>query len=264
VPRLTDPAAIRALLETDRPWAAYALGDLTPGFAEYAEWLAEGEGNGPASGEGQALALLYRAFEVPVLFTLGDPQSAAHLLDEIKNEPKMYLSIRPEILPLVKARWRVEQEAAMWRMIVTPGTFQPVSTEGAVRLSLGNLPALRRLYADGQPSGEVPDFFNPEMLARGVFFGIYEGEELMTSAGTHLVAPAESVGAVGNVYTRRDRRGRGLAARVTSAVTAALLEMRLRTVALNVNQRNAPAIRVYDGLGYRRYCPFYEGVAIRH
>ncbi|MBF8284938.1 MAG: N-acetyltransferase protein, partial [Anaerolineales bacterium] len=58
-----------------------------------------------------------------------------------------------------------------------------------------------------------------------------------------------------------DRRGRGLAARVTSAVTAALLEMRLRTVALNVNQHNAPAVRVYERLGYERYCAFHEGVA---
>ena len=261
VPRLTDPDAIRALLETDRPWAAYALGDLAPGFAEYAEWLADRDGNGQASGEGQALALLYRAFETPVFFTLGDPPSVARLLDEIKNERRIYLSIRPEILPLVKARWRVEHETDMWRMIVTPGTFRPASTEGAGRLSLRDLPALRRLYADGEPTGEIPDFFSPEMLARGVFFGIYEDEELIASAGTHLVAPAESVGAVGNVYTRRDRRGRGLAARVTSAVTAALVEMRLRTIALNVNQQNALAARVYERLGYERYCAFHEGVA---
>jgi RimJ/RimL family protein N-acetyltransferase len=262
VPRLTDPAAIRSLLETDRPWAAYALGDLAPGFAEYAEWLAEREGHGQASGGGPALALLYRAFETPVLVTLGDPQSVARLLDEIKNEPKMYLSIRPEILPLVKARWRVVQETAMWRMIVTPEAFRPASTAGVVRLSVADLPALHRLYADGALSGQAPDFFNAEMLTQGVFFGIYEGEELIASAGTHLVVPVESVAAVGNVYTRRDRRGQGLAARAASAVTAALLEMRLRTVALNVSQRNIPAIRVYERLGYTRYCPFYEGVAI--
>ncbi len=261
VPRLTDPTAIRAFLETDRPWAAYALGDLAPGFAEDAEWFAEREGVGQGSSEGQALALLYRGFETPVLFTLGVPQSLARLLDEIKTEPKVYLSIRPEVMPLVKARWRVEHEAAMWRMIVTPETFRPASSEGAGRLGLGDLPALRRLYADGEPAGEVPDFFNAEMLARGVFFGIYEDEELIASAGTHVVAPAESVGAVGNVYTRRDRRGRGLATRVTSAVTATLLELRLRTVALNVNQFNAGAVRVYEGLGYTRYCPFHEGVA---
>jgi len=251
VPRLTDLAAVRARLETARPWAAYALGDLAPGFAEYSEWFSEG----------QALALLYRAFETPVLFTLGDPHAIDRLLDEIQHEPKMVLSIRPEILPFVKARWRVEHETAMWRMIVDPAGFRPALTEGVVRLGLADLPALRRLYADGEAAGEVPDFFNPEMLARGVFFGIYEDEELIASAGTHLVALAESVGAVGNVYTRRDRRGHGLAARVTGAVTAELLEMRLRTVALNVNQRNDSAIRVYERLGYERYCAFYEGVA---
>jgi predicted GNAT family acetyltransferase len=71
------------------------------------------------------------------------------------------------------------------------------------------------------------------------------------------------VGAIGNVYTRRDRRGRGLASFVTGAVTAELLRLGLRTVALNVNQRNAAAIRVYEQLGFTRYCAFYEGVAVR-
>jgi ribosomal protein S18 acetylase RimI-like enzyme len=255
VPRLVDPAAIRALLEADRPWSVYALGDLAPGFAEHSEWR--------CADDEPALILLYRAFETPVLFALGDPLFISPLLDEIRGEPRMYLSIRPEILPLVSTHWRVENETAMWRMIVTPETFRPVEMEGVVRLGPGDLSALRRLYADGEPSGEAPDFFSPDMLARGVFFGIFEGSELMASAGTHLVAPSESVGAVGNVYTRRDRRGRGLAARLTSAVTAALLEMRLRTVALNVNQRNAAAVRVYEGLGYERHSQFYEGLAIR-
>ncbi len=77
--------------------------------------------------------------------------------------------------------------------------------------------------------------------------------------------PALGVAAVGNVYTRRDRRGRGLAARVTSAVTAHLLrhDPPLSTVALNVNQHNAAALRVYAGLGYERYCGFHEGLARR-
>jgi predicted GNAT family acetyltransferase len=39
--------------------------------------------------------------------------------------------------------------------------------------------------------------------------------------------------------------------------------MNLRTVALNVNQRNAAAVHVYERLGYARYCPFYEGIALK-
>src|SRR3989304_9759092 len=131
----------------------------------------------------------------------------------------MYLSIRPEILPLIKKRWRVEHETAMWRMTVTAANFRPASGHGVVKLGPADLPALRELYADGRPAGEVPDFFNPEMVDLGVFYGIREGEGVIAAAGTHLVAPSESVGAVGNVYTRRDRRGRGLAAPATGAGT---------------------------------------------
>jgi predicted GNAT family acetyltransferase len=39
--------------------------------------------------------------------------------------------------------------------------------------------------------------------------------------------------------------------------------MKLRTIALNVSQRNAAAIRVYEQVGFARYCGFYEGVAER-
>jgi ribosomal protein S18 acetylase RimI-like enzyme len=253
MPRLTNLPRIRALLETDRVWAIYALGDLAPGFFEYCEWYAAEA----------ALALLYRKFEIPVVLTVGEPAALAPLLDEIRDERKMYLSIQTGVLPLIKQRWTVEHETAMWRMTVTAADFRPAAGPGAARLRPGDVPALQRLYADGEAAGEVPDFFSPEMVAQGVFYGLREGEELAAAAGTHLVAAAEGVGAVGNVYTRRDRRGRGLAARVTSAVTAELLGMNLRTVALNVNQRNDTAVHIYEKLGYARYCPFYEGIALK-
>ncbi len=216
-----------------------------------------------AAGDERAIVLLYRAFETPVIFALGQAEAVDAILDEIKDERKMYLSIRPEILPLIKKRWRVEGETAMWRMTVDGESFWPTPRDGVARLGPKDLPALRELYDDGRPTGEVPDFFTPEMVENGVFYGLREGGALVAAAGTHLVAPSEGVGAVGNVYTRRDRRGRGLAARVTSAVTTELLDMHLRTIALNVNQKNAAAIRVYEKLGYTCYCPFYEGLAVR-
>jgi len=258
VPHLTDATLIRAILETDRNWAAYALGDLAPGFVEHAEWYRGGDTTHPA------LLLLYRLFTEPVLFSLGEAADVAQLLTEIKTEPALYLSIRPEILPLIKARYTVQHEAAMWRMILNPARFQvPPNTE-CTRLDLSHLPALRALYTDGQATGEVPDFFDELMLENGVFYGAYDEHGiLLASAGTHLVAPHESVAAVGNVYTRRDQRGRGLARRVTGAVVADLLRgtPTLRTVALNVNQQNLAALTVYEHLGFERYCQFYEGLA---
>jgi RimJ/RimL family protein N-acetyltransferase len=256
VPPTRDPDEIRALLETDRPWTAYALGDLAPGYFEHCDWFRTDD-------DEPAVALLYRAFSTPILFTLGQPGSVRVLLQELGDPPTMFLSIRPEILPLIKARYTVRDETPTWRMLLESANYRPPPSGDAVRLGPADLQALQRLYADGEPAGEASDFFSASMLEQGVFFGIREGEALVAAAGTHLVVPSEGVGAIGNVYTRRDRRGQRLAACATSAVTTELLRMNLRTVVLNVHHRNTAAARVYERLGFVRYCAFFEGLAER-
>jgi GNAT superfamily N-acetyltransferase len=254
MPLLNNQADVRALLETDRAWSVYALGDLAPGLFEQCEW------HRPAD-ETSALVLVCRIFAPPVLFALGTPAAVRPLLDEIANEPELYLHIRPEILPLLQERYEVYHEKTMWRMVLPPGKFRPAGCPGAVGLTTADLPALEGLYSDGAAAGESPDFFSPSMVADGVFYGVYEGNDLVAAAGTHLAVPTEGIGCVGNIYTRRDRRGRGLAAGLTSAVTRELLDMGVRTVALNVYERNASAIRVYERLGFVGHCFFKEGFA---
>ena len=246
-------------LASDPAWCVYALGDRAPHLAPHCEWHVESSGP-------PAVLLLFRAFEIPVLFTHGEPAAVAPLLDEIVHEPALYLSIRPAILPLIRARWRVASEAPMWRMTLAPEDFAPATLQPSlapVRLGLEHLPHLETLFADGAATGEAPDFFAPYMVEQGAFYGLFEGSGLIAAAGTHLIAPAQGVAAVGNVYTRRDRRGRGLAALVTSAVAAELLAHQppLGVIALNVNQSNLAAQRVYRRLGFRTYCDFYEGLA---
>jgi ribosomal protein S18 acetylase RimI-like enzyme len=256
MPQITDPTEIRAILETERCWAVYALGDLAPKHFKYATWFRP-------PGEAKALALLYRAFAVPVLLTVGVRQDLYPLLEEISKEPELYLSVRPDGLSLIEERYTVCPKKPMWRMILDPTRYQPAFHEGTVRLGSADFQAVQHLYADGESTGQAPDFFSPEMLSEGAFYGIWEAKDLIAAAGTHLVVPAEGVAAIGNIYTRRDRRGRGLARRVTSAVTAELLHQKLPTIALNVSQQNHAAIRVYERLGFAVYCAFYEGVATR-
>ena len=264
MPLLHDHVRVRAILETDRAWAVYALGDLAPEHAAACAWH--------VTPDERALILVYRGFEPPVLFGLGRPDDLAPLLDEVA-EPRLYLLVRPDALPLLQARGAVTHVQAMWRMVLAPtygaaltydvaltyDAAPPVQAEAAV-LSAADLPALEALYADGAATGEAPDFFDRAQVARGVFYGVWEAGALTAAAGTHLVAPAFGVGAVGNVYVRRDRRGRGLGAAVAGAVTAALARQGLPTIALNVNQANAPALRLYERLGYERAGAFYEGV----
>ena len=256
MPPETDRAAIRARLSADRAWAVYALGDLAPGLFEHTTWH--------TARSGDALLMLFGAFETPVLFAQGMPAGVEPLLAEITHRPRLNLSIRPEILPLIQARYVVSHETPMWRMVLDPARF-PGHPSHAVRLSVADYPALLRLHADGESTCEAPDFFSPYMVEQGIFYGIFEGERLVATAGTHLVAPGEGVAAVGNVYTRRDRRGQGLASQVTGSVTAELLRHMPpgAVIALNVRQDNAPALSVYQRLGYTHYCRFYEGVAER-
>ncbi len=108
-------------------------------------------------------------------------------------------------------------------------------------------------------TGESPDFFYASMVTDGVFFGVYQGDELIAAAGTHLVSRDESAAAIGNVYVRRDRRGRGLGRAVTAAVLHELAG--IATVGLNVRADNDAAIRVYQSLGFVRHCDFREALA---
>lgn len=254
MPRLYDRDEIRERLEHDRPWAAYALGDLSPGYFHASEWY------GPA-GHPDAVALLYRATDTPVLVTCGDPEGVAVALDELPPEPRMTLSIRPEVLPHLQGRWTTARTALMWRMLLPPDAQVLPCVQHTRRIGPDDLPDLLELFRDGRETGEEPDFFAPSMLADGTYYGAWKGERLIAAAGTHLVAPTMGIAALGNVYTRRECRGQGHGRAVTAAVVAELRRQSVPIIVLNVRQRNAAALRVYESLGFRRYCPFYEGLA---
>ncbi len=259
MPSVCDPSSIRRLLETDRAWAVYALGDLSPPLFGHCDWFCTAEG-------GPALVLLCRAFATPVLFALGEAPLVASLLDEMGEPRMLYLHVRPEIVPRIRGRYRLTQEKPMWRMVLGE-KHRPLATsekadEKAARLGPTDLAALQQLYADGDAAEEAPDFFAPWMVEEGVYFGVGEGDRLIAAAGTHLVVPAEGVATIGNVYTRRDRRGRGLGEAVMRAVASELLHLNVPTIALNVEQRNASAIRLYERLGFVRYCAFHEALAV--
>ena len=205
--------------------------------------------------------LIYNAFHPPVLFALGAVSDLMPLLPEIADQPEFYLSVRPEMAAgLQGAGYQLSAEKRMWRMLLDARHYAPLQ-HGAVRLRPADADALRQLYEDGEAGGEASTFFGAGMLRHGVFFGIREGAALIAAAGTHVVANDEGVAAIGSVYTRRDRRGRGCARRTTAAVTAELLRRGLHTIALNVREDNAAALRAYEFLGFRRYCEFREAIA---
>jgi GNAT superfamily N-acetyltransferase len=252
--KLTDLQRIRSALGRDRAWSAYAIGDLDPQRLPDCSWHA------PA-GDPDTLVLLYRGFTPPILFATGDPARLAPLFEEL-DAPAVSLHLLPEAVDALEPAYIATETRRMWRMAVDVASFRPaVAADDAAALDLSHAAAVAALFADARESGEEPPFYRPSMLADGAFRGIWEGADLVAVAGAHLFAPALGVCTIGNVYTRRDRRRRGLAARVTSAVVRHALSVSIPTIVLNVSQANDAARRVYEQLGFRVHCAFVEGEA---
>lgn len=246
MPRLTDQTAIRAILRRDPGWGVYALGDLVPAMFAKTQWFVPD------------LTLVLHDFGTSILFAVGTA-SIREALDHVRWP--VHLQLRQDALDEVARYAVIESQCQMWRM----GWEGPreggrhADATAAVRLGAADVPALLKLYADGEATGESPDFFYPSMVSSGVFFGVYEGDALVAAAGTHLFAPEERAVAIGNIYTMRAHRGRGLGRVVTSAVLAAVKD--IETVGLNVRAGNHAAMSLYESLGFVRHCQFYEGLA---
>jgi len=246
--QLRDKAEILARLQSDRLYAAYAIGDLEPAFFRQCRWWLAEEGGR------WALILLFRGLQPPALFCMGEPEGVAAALDRARLPKLVYLTARAAHWPMVEAHYRLRFVHRMLRMVVDGRSFRPAAHEAAFRLRMSDLDALRALYRHGGG-----DAFAPYQLQRGVFYGLAVNGELVSVAGTHLVSPTYGLAALGNVFTHPAHRGHGYATICTSAVTEALLAEGLEVV-LNVNETNELAVHLYRRLGYRTYCRFLEGI----
>ena len=245
MPRLFDKKTIRGILRRDPGWCVYALGDLSPEMFPKTEWFTPD------------LTLVLKDYETSILFAMG-AGSVREALNAVTWP--VHLQVQQDALDAIAQHAAVDNHKEMRRMIWRERRDYS-RDDRARRLSDADVDALQALYADGEVTGESPDFFYPAMVNRGVFFGVYEDDGLVAAAGTHLVSRDEGAAAIGNIYVRRDRRGRGLGRIVTSAVMQVLADV--DTVGLNVRADNAPAIDLYESLGFFTHCRFFEALATR-
>jgi ribosomal protein S18 acetylase RimI-like enzyme len=244
--RLTDKFEIRRHLNTDREWSLYALADLDDGMFEHCDWWALPRG----------LALVFRALAIRPVFVLGDAVATKKLLETLP-ETKGYLNLKTHQVDAAEGIYRYRERHEMRRMFLD--AFQPRSgiTEP---LRAKDCSDVEHLYASGDGGGIA---FAPFQLETGFFRGIRRAGELVAVAGVQVASRNEGVAAVGNIFTRPDCRGQGLAQTVTSAVAAAIREAGIQTIGLNVESTNAAAIRAYERVGFRTHFSYSEGIADR-
>ena len=244
VTRTADRDQIRRILNTDRVWSIYALADLDPHLFDLCEWWINGD----------ALALVFTGIAIRPIFVIGPKHDALPLLEALPVE-QGYLNLRDEYAS--QTTYKYVEPHRMRRMVIESFKPKPGAT---VPLGPEHTPEIEALYQTGTGAGVA---FGAFQLDTGFFRGIFHNKELIAVAGVHVVSTNESVAGVGNVFTRADHRGQGLAQITTSAVTQALLEAGIQTIGLNVEQNNAPAIAAYEKLGYRKAFEYWEGTAIR-
>ena len=244
---LSEKADILPILERDRLYAAYAIGDLVTDLNRLCRFAVAENGAGPC-----ALTMTFAAFDPPAFFVMGQAAGVRTILVDSVTPSRVHFTMRPEHLQAATSEFQLAELRRMFRMSVSKDSFRPVAAKTR-RLQSTDIVALNSLYAWGGS-----DFFSVYQLDQGVYHVVEVDGKMVAAAGTHVVARDYGIAAVGNVYTHPDYRNRGFATACTGAVTADLLDIGCHSVVLNVRQSNGPAVSAYAKLGYAVHCPYFE------
>ena len=251
VRQTTDRAELRAFLERDRLFAAYAICDLDDREFHRTRW------GGAFDGERMvAVAMEYVGFAPQPMFVMGAPDGVAAVLRGVVRPRAAYIASQAELLPAIERVYRLVGGPPMVRMWVDRSAFRP-APGGVFRILASEIGDLNRLYNLGFTA-----WLPSEAISSGVYYGVRIAGRLVAAAGTHVVSQDARLAVVGNVMTHPDYRNRGFAKQVTSAVTQELLRT-CDHVVLNVRSDNPPALAAYAALGYREHVRFEERLAHR-
>jgi ribosomal protein S18 acetylase RimI-like enzyme len=247
----TDRPLVRAFLDHDRLYAAYALCDLEDREYPRTRWAAAYAGDDLI-----AIGMEYSGLTPQPLFLMGRNDGIESILRDVLRPRAAYLAAQTDAMPAVETLYRVDPGPQMVRMWVDRATFRPFPAD-VRRLLPVEIGELNRLYQLGFAS-----WLPSSAIAQGVYYGVRVGGKLVAAAGTHVISPTARLAVVGNVLTHVDYRGRGYATAATGAVTAELLRS-CDAVVLNVRADNPPALQAYRRLGYEEHVRFEERLVHR-
>jgi ribosomal protein S18 acetylase RimI-like enzyme len=232
----------------------YSIGDLDDFFWPYTTWYALRDG-----GQVRQLVLLYTGQELPTILALADPPVGAMrdlLRDLLRVLPRrFYAHLSDGVADVLAGDYRVRSHGAFHKMgLIDRSRLAGFDGSEAVALSPADAEALHALYQASYPG----NWFVPRMLQTGFYYGIRREGALACVAGVHVYSPRYKVAALGNITTRPDARGQGLATAATARLCQELLRGGIEHVGLNVNADNRAAIACYEKLGFERVAGYGE------
>ncbi len=249
-----DEPDLISLLTRDPVASAYMLGDLAKPYAEHCEWYALGEDGSQI----ESVLLLYTGLRMPAVLAKGKTADIKALVEAARSDlpRRFYCHVRAEHISAFEPSFIVNRPKEMSRMGLRKEDFAGAGDVSDVEaLTHRDTGAIMQVYQ------HYPDnFFEPAQLGTGLYFGVKDGETLLSVAGIHVMSEVYDVAAIGNIVTLPDLRGQGLATRCVGRLLEALFD-RVGHVALNVERANEPAIASYTKFGFRHSYPFVEGWA---
>ncbi len=253
VEKLSDRDELRQFLMRDRLANAYLLGNLDPQYWQFCRWFGMRK-----DGELESVCLLYIGLSLPVVFVVGPSENFDRMIKECSPElpDRYHFHLLEEQMSEIQGTFEPASHQRMIRMGLERSNYEHLENSNVEveRLGHRDTAAIMDLYQ------HYPDnFFEPYQLETGLYFGVRDEELGLSSiAGIHVFSEEHDVAVIGNFVTHPERRGQGLATACTGRLLDELFES-VSFVALNVQETNTPAIKMYSNFGFEKNNVFYEG-----
>ena len=215
------------------------LGDLYPPLISVSEIYV-------ATDEGQIVGVgsLFRGFSTPsVIVTEDNPTVQNAILTRMSRRLEsewITLSTYTSSSVLCQFGNRIYSHVELQMLLHKPF---PTPVKPARLIQRGEFNSLNQFYNEHRVEA-----WTPLMFEMGPFYGVWRDGQLIAAAGIHFVTPF--IAQIGNVFSHPRFRGQGYATAATAGVTNHLLRMGIRIISLFVVAENAPAIRIYERLGF--------------
>lgn len=259
--KTTDSRRIARFLCKKPVVYAYPLGYLDPAYVEFCKWYASVD----EEGEYSAVVLVYDGLSRPALFTCGEVEQVAALIEHFAEDlpPRVTVRLRDYHWEAVLKVYRLasekqEKKRNLCRMSLQRreyDAYRPnLSTKKVIKLTHRNTLEIMHLHTHWPNR-----YFEPSQLDSGLVYGIKgpNNERLISIAAIHNLSDAYDIASISTLATHPQYRRQGYGKICTIKLLDVTFE-RVSMITLDIDRENNAARQAYTKLGFRPIREFYE------